>query len=320
MSKTLVISGHPNLAESYTNTVIIDSLQAELDDVSVRCLDVLYPDYNIDVEAEQAALIEADVIVLQFPFYWYSVPALMKKWIDDVMSFNFAYGPEGDKLKGKDFFLSFTIGGPAESYDPLGYNHFTVEQLVFPLQQTAYLAGVNYHKPVYSHRMVYIPNIYNELEDVQARARVHAAQLVSEIEKVTLSDESRLRKFVANWFAQFDLLPEQDDFFVQSLAEDVVMTMPEGNFVGLAGFKDWYQLARQTFKPDCVHDIEQFELKATETGYQIELRIRLKAETYPDSSMKGETIELPVNETWHVSLDEEGKVCIHDYKVVPVVS
>ena len=223
MSKTLVISGHPNLAESYTNTVIIDSLQAELDDVSVRRLDTLYPDYNIDVEAEQAALIEADVIVLQFPFYWYSVPALMKKWIDDVMSFNFAYGPEGDKLKGKDFFLSFTIGGPAESYDPLGYNHFTVEQLVFPLQQTAYLAGVNYHKPVYSHRMVYIPNIYNELEDVQARARVHAAQLVSEIEKVTLSDESRLRKFVANWFAQFDLLPEQDDFFVQSLAEDCLL-------------------------------------------------------------------------------------------------
>ncbi|GAL26611.1 NAD(P)H oxidoreductase YRKL [Vibrio variabilis] len=46
-------------------------------------------------------MIKADVIVLQFPFYWYSMPALLKKWMDDVFSFNFAYGPEGDKLKVK---------------------------------------------------------------------------------------------------------------------------------------------------------------------------------------------------------------------------
>ncbi len=154
MSKVLVISGHPNLDESYTNTVILDELKAGLSDIEVRRLDTLYPNYQIDVEAEQTALMSADVVVLQFPFYWYSAPALLKKWVDDVFSFNFAYGPEGDKLKGKDFILSFTIGGPAESYDPLGYNHFTIEQFVYPFQQTAYLAGMNYRKPVYTHRMV----------------------------------------------------------------------------------------------------------------------------------------------------------------------
>ncbi|WP_117232766.1 NAD(P)H-dependent oxidoreductase [Vibrio maerlii] len=318
MSKTVVISGHPNLEESFTNTVIIDTLQSQLENVSVRRLDTLYPDYNIDVEAEQAALIDADVIVLQFPFYWYSVPALMKKWIDDVMSFNFAYGPEGDKLKGKDFFLSFTVGGPEESYDPLGYNHFTIEQFVFPLQQTAYLAGMNYHKPVYTHRMVYIPNVYNELEDVQARAKDHSVRLIKEIHKVTESDESRLRKFVSLWFAQFDVLPESDAFFLESLSEDVVMTMPEGEFKGHAGFKDWYAVARSTFKPNCIHDVEQFELKSSDKGYQLELRILLKADTYEDSMMKGESIELNVNETWQVSIDEHGSVTIYDYKVVPM--
>ncbi len=161
MSKVVVVSGHPNLESSFTNRVILDKLNAEFESIDVRRLDMLYPNYQINVEAEQQALLGADVVVTQFPFYWYSVPALMKKWIDDVMSFNFAYGPEGDKLKGKHFIVSTTVGGPAESYDPLGYNHFTIEQLLHPLQQTAHLAGMHYHKPIYTNSMVYIPGVYN---------------------------------------------------------------------------------------------------------------------------------------------------------------
>ena len=157
MSKIIVISGHPNLSESNTNQVILQSLENSELPVSIRRLDSLYPDYNIDIDAEQQALIDADIVVLQFPFYWYSVPALLKKWIDDVFAYNFAYGTQGDKLQNKELILSFTIGGPEESYDPLGYNHFTIEQLIQPLQQTAYLAGMNFHKPIYSHGMVYIP-------------------------------------------------------------------------------------------------------------------------------------------------------------------
>lgn len=58
--------------------------------------------------------------MLQLLFYWHSLPALLKKWIDDVLTYDFAYGGEGDKLFGKRFLLSFTIGGPEEAYDPLG--------------------------------------------------------------------------------------------------------------------------------------------------------------------------------------------------------
>jgi len=47
-------------------------------------------------------LLEHDRIVLQFPMYWYSMPPLLKKWLDDVLTYNFAYGSKGDKLKGKD--------------------------------------------------------------------------------------------------------------------------------------------------------------------------------------------------------------------------
>ena len=235
MSQVLIISGHPDLNASYTNTVILEQIQSNLSDVEVRRLDNLYPDYRIDVVAEQQAMLAADVIVLQF-YSIGTVPALMKKWIDDVFSFNFAYGPEGDKLKGKDFILSFTVGGPAESYDPLGYNHFTVEQMIHPLQQTAYLAGMNYCQPIYTHRMVYIPNVYNELEDVQARAKNHAERLCSQISELLTSPTTRINKFITEWFARFDVLPEDNDFFTRHLARDLTLSMPEGQFLGHEGF------------------------------------------------------------------------------------
>ncbi len=318
MSNVLVISGHPDLERSHTNTVILEALNSAFDKLEIRRLDALYPDFKIDVEAEQAALVQADVVVMQFPFYWYSVPGLLKQWLDDVFSYNFAYGAEGDKLKGKDFILSFTIGGPEESYDPLGYNHFTIEQLIMPLQQTAYLAGMNFCKPVYTNSMVYIPNVYNELEEVQARARNHADRLINQIRDLTDNPENRIRAFVKAWFEQFDQLPQASDYFTASLSDDVHWEMPEGVFSGHAGFKAWYEGAKATFKPGCDHDVEQIVVKETEHGFQAELRIRLRAETYDNSMLKGESINMLVNEIWQLTLDEEGRITIQDYRVVPV--
>jgi len=318
MSQVVVISGHPNLEQSYTNSVILEQLNTDLSSVDIRRLDALYPDYQIDVAAEQKALLDAEVIVLQFPFYWYSTPALLKKWLDDVFSYNFAYGAEGDKLKGKDLFLSFTVGGPEESYDPLGYNHFTVEQLIHPLQQTAYLAGMNFRPPVYTHRMVYIPGVYNTLEDVQERAKAHADRLIKQIRDVVESDEVRIRKFIASWFGQFDLLPESDDFFIHHLDEQVNWVMPEGHFTGHAGFKKWYVGARQTFKPGCDHQVEQIEVTETKAGYQAELRIRLIADTFEQSVFEGQPINMLVNESWLLEVSEQGDVRIKDYQVIPV--
>jgi len=321
MSKVVVISGHPELNASNTNTVILEHLSKTIDDVEIRRLDQLYPDYQIDVAAEQQALISAQVVVFQFPFYWYSMPALLKKWLDDVFSYNFAYGAEGDKLKGKDFIASFTIGGPAESYDPLGYNHFSIEQLLHPLQQTAYLSGMNFQAPVYTHSMVYIPDVYNTLEDVQARAMNHAERLVTQIDYLMNSDEEAIRQFVAAWFAEFDQLGEGTDFFLKHLAKDVNWNMPEGSFKGHEGFIEWYKIARATFLPNCDHQVEQIEVKPSSQegiSYDVHLRIRLLAETYPESDFKGESINLLVNEVWQVAINDDQEITIHDYQVVSV--
>lgn len=312
MSKVVVISGHPNLESSYTNKVVLAQLQKAISSIDVRRLDELYPDYHIDVEAEQAALLEADVVVLQFPFYWYSMPALLKKWVDDVMSFNFAYGPEGDKLKGKGFIISTTIGGPAESYDPLGYNHFTVEQLLMPIQQTAYLAGMNYQKPIFTHGMVYIPGVYNTQEGVEAKAVAHATRLSEYINDLLESPEEKVTALIKTWFEQMDKLQEDAGVFHAMLRNDVRITAPEGEFNGIAGFNDWYQVLRSTFKPNCEHVVEQIVVEEKQGEHVAEIRVRLIAET-----VQGAPINVLVNEEWSVDLDKDQPRIIR-YHVEPV--
>ncbi|EGA68601.1 NAD(P)H dehydrogenase (quinone) [Vibrio sinaloensis DSM 21326] len=312
MSKVVVISGHPNLESSYTNKVVLAQLQSTFSSIDIRRLDALYPDYQIDVETEQTALLDADVVVLQFPFYWYSMPALLKKWLDDVMSFNFAYGPEGDKLKGKGFIISTTIGGPAESYDPLGYNHFTVEQLLMPIQQTAYLAGMNYQKPIFTHGMVYIPGVYNTQEGVEAKAVEHAVRLSETIHYLLESPEAKVTALVKTWFEQMDKLQEDAGLFHAMLRNDVAITAPEGEFNGIAGFNDWYQVLRSTFKPNCEHVLEQIVVHEKQGEHVAEIRVRLIAET-----VQGEAINVLVNEEWSVDLDKD-KPRIIRYKVEPV--
>ncbi len=318
MSNVLVISGHPDLERSYTNTAIINAVENQLSNLEVRKLDQLYPDFNIDVAKEQAALINADIIVLQFPFYWYSVPALLKKWIDDVFSYDFAYGAKGDKLKGKEFILSFTVGGPASSYSPLGYNHFPISDLIKPLQQTAYLAGLNFHDPIYTHQMVYIPGVYNELEDVVARANDQATRLIDLIKTIQSDKTTLLTKLVHQWFEQFDILPESSDYFTQYLSDDIHWEMGDDIFVGHSGFNDWYQIARSSFLPGPQHIVEQVEVKQLDDHYELDLRIRFIAETTPMSAFKGNSLNVLVNETWTVTVDENDKPTITRYVASPV--
>ncbi|MBU0552408.1 NAD(P)H-dependent oxidoreductase [Myxococcota bacterium] len=178
MRKTLVIVGHPKLrGGSIANQIIVDAL-AEAG-AEIRDLGAHYPDYKIDVSAEQAALVAADQIILQFPLYWYSVPAILKAWIDQVLTYGFAYGSTGKALHGKALYLSLTTGGPAEAYQPEGYNRFTLDALLTPLRQTAHLCGMTYEAPVISNGMIYMPGVSEAaaLDALKASALDHAARL-----------------------------------------------------------------------------------------------------------------------------------------------
>lgn len=182
MSKVLVISGHPNLEQSLANRTILGDLADEAGIiVSTRYLDRLYPGFNIDVAAEQAALIDADVIVWQFPLHWYALPALLKKWVDEVLVFGFAHGAGGDKLHGKKLILSFTTGAADAAYAHGQAMNHTVNEFLPPLQQTAKLCGMELQEPIYSAGMMFIPGVSSDANraSVEARAHNHANLLAA---------------------------------------------------------------------------------------------------------------------------------------------
>lgn len=151
--KILFMVFHPNLKQSKVNAAWTNAARDA--GFTVKDVYALYPDYKIDIAKEQVDLLSHDRIVFQFPFYWYSVPPLMKKWLDDVLTFGFAYGPEHLlKLSGKDFVLSLSVGGPMDSYVPGGYNNFSVGEFLRPLQQTAFLCRMTYCTPFWMHGAV----------------------------------------------------------------------------------------------------------------------------------------------------------------------
>lgn len=188
MKNTLVIVGHPHFETSVSTKTIVGFLSQTKEFknsfVAIRNLATLYPDYKIDIAAEQDALLWAEVVVLQFPFYWYNVPGILKIWIDEVLQYGFAYGKTGDKLKGKHLLLSFTTGGPQEAYAHGARNNFEIEELLYPLKQTSNLIGTFWHEPVVNFSMVNIPGIGVDKSVIEQKAKLHAKTLYERILKI----------------------------------------------------------------------------------------------------------------------------------------
>jgi glutathione-regulated potassium-efflux system ancillary protein KefG len=150
MASVLVLYAHPAPHKSRINRRLVAAAR-EVPGVVVRDLYELYPDFLIDVEEEQRLLAEHDVIVLQHPFYWYSAPALVKEYLDLVLTYGWAYGEGGTALKGKIMLQAISAGGPEEVYGPQGRNRFTIRQLLAPFDQTAHLCGMRYLAPHVIH-------------------------------------------------------------------------------------------------------------------------------------------------------------------------
>ncbi|NEP62905.1 MAG: NAD(P)H-dependent oxidoreductase [Symploca sp. SIO2G7] len=299
--KTLVILSHPNLEESIANKTIVEQLETNVDNLEIRHIEKLYPDFKIDVEAEQTALHEADIIIFQHPFYWYSTPAALKQWIDDVLAFGFAFGTNGDKLKGKHFMQSITVGGPKESYAPLGYNHFTVEQFLKPMEQTVYLTGMIYHGFIHTHRNAYIEGTYNSRREVVNTAKGQAERLIAFIEQQRQGDIPKIEAFIAKWFAAFDDLDE-NTFFTQYLAKDIKMNMPDHEPIeNHDGFYSWYNGVQETFERPTKHDVENLKivLDDKDNHYRVNFDVQVDAVLKSDGSKK----TINAHEEWLLEWD-----------------
>lgn len=146
-NRVLILYAHPNQRQSRVNRLMAERA-ASLHGITLIDLYALYPRYKIDIDAEQQRLIDHDVVVFQFPFYWYSTPALLKEWQDLVLEYGFAYGNEGNQLQGKLCLIAVTAGGSAEAYSNGGLNGFSIRSLLAPLEQTACLCKMPFLAPL----------------------------------------------------------------------------------------------------------------------------------------------------------------------------
>ncbi len=155
MARILILFAHPALEKSRVNTRIVQAIR-DLKGVTFCDLYERYPDFFIDVAAEQQLLTEHDIIVWQHPMYWYSCPPLLKQWIDLVLEHNWAYGSHGYALNGKYLFNAVTTGGGEMAYSETGLNRFSLRQFLLPFEQTARLCRMTYLPPYAiqgTHRM-----------------------------------------------------------------------------------------------------------------------------------------------------------------------
>lgn len=150
MPKVLVLFAHPALEKSRVNRRLVEAVR-DLAGITFNDLYDAYPEFDVDVRREQELLLAHEIVVLQHPFYWYSTPALFKQWQDLVLEHGWAYGSGGTALRGKTGISVITTGGSEEAYQTDGHNHFTMQQLLAPIQQTSNLCGMGYLPPFVVH-------------------------------------------------------------------------------------------------------------------------------------------------------------------------
>ncbi len=119
----------------------------EISDIEFLDLYRAYPRHDINVAAEQERILAADIILFQFPVFWYSTPSIIKDWQDLVLEHGFAYGAGGDRLSGKHMMLAVTAAGPEDAYTPNGYQHYPLRTFLTPLEQTARLCRMRFLPP-----------------------------------------------------------------------------------------------------------------------------------------------------------------------------
>lgn len=174
--KILVLNGHPNVTQSVANASIL-ALEAEQPGWHINSV----AQFDGDIAAEQQQLLEADVIVVQFPLYWSTYPAVLKHWIDEVFTYGFAFGPNGSQLQDKPVLFSITAGATEASYSETGFNF-----LPFNAYQQAYehpfrAAAVNIFDTIISFEMNSTVSEGGNKSTTLSLASAHAKRVIAAV-------------------------------------------------------------------------------------------------------------------------------------------
>lgn len=133
-----------------------------------------------DIQAELDKLFWCDLLVLNFPIYWFSMPAILKGWIDRVFVSGKVYGGrrfyDSGGLAGKQALVTITLGGQEHMFGPEGIHGPLEAMLSHVLRGTLAYAGlqvlspfVAWHVPYISHeaRLKILESLRSRLQSIQ---------------------------------------------------------------------------------------------------------------------------------------------------------
>ncbi|MGJ3264246.1 MAG: NAD(P)H-dependent oxidoreductase [Salinarimonas sp.] len=141
----LALCAHPDPARSRFSRPFLEALDGGI--FAKKSLAEVYPDWNFDVEREQAELRTTRELIVVFPIYWYSPPAMLQKWFEDV----FVDRDDFDQttaLTGYRVTFVVSTGGKQEEYEVGGKNGYDVETFLRPLETSFRYAGAHVLPPV----------------------------------------------------------------------------------------------------------------------------------------------------------------------------
>ncbi len=173
-----------------------------------------------DIAQEIGRLLRADLLILQFPMWWFSMPAIMKGWVDRVFAFGSAYDFgqtwEDGVFTGRRAMLSVTTSAPAAAFAPDGRNG-DIERVLWPIHAGILgIVGYTVMPPFVAHGIPFVgeaamnaelDRYHTMLEDID-RARplfFHRAgdfanyRLRSDIEPATPGQHRGKRRHMANF-------------------------------------------------------------------------------------------------------------------------
>jgi len=146
-----------------------------------------------DIRAEIGKLVRADLIILSFPMYWFSVPAILKGWMDRVLISGLCYGGkrfyDRGGLRGKRMIAAFTLGGSEHMFGPEAI-HGEIEVMLRPiLRGTFYYVGCDVLPPFVAWHVPYVS------EDVRRELLAAYREYLGRIEQMQPLSFPRLEQF-----------------------------------------------------------------------------------------------------------------------------
>ncbi|MBS4912818.1 MAG: NAD(P)H-dependent oxidoreductase [Veillonella sp.] len=184
MKKVLIVSAHDTVVESVANKYLLEDLKAKLPEAVFDDLDAQYADFQFDVKAEQKKMEEADIIVLQFPLYWYSMPALLHRWMEQTFTHGWSHGTTGQALQGKTLIASFTTGAPEGAYTPEGFMKHDLQDYFYTLECTCILTGMNWGGLVVTQGVSYTDRKPENEGTTREKMAAHADKLIAKLNTI----------------------------------------------------------------------------------------------------------------------------------------